>query len=321
MCKQQSLSVDAACKLFGHSRQAYYKSKTDHAERRRRELVVLDTVREIRAQDTRIGGYKLWLMVRDIFPSGWVPGRDGFFKLLSCNHLTLPRAKPRHTTNSNHRFHKYANLYKEVVPMRPNEVWVADITYVDIGNDDCYLHLITDAYSRKILGWVLSDSLSAVNTKGALLQAIGQAERDDLHDVIHHSDRGTQYCCDLYVSELRKHNIMISMTEDSNPTDNGIAERINGIVKQELIYPRKHFESMEEATEKIGAFIQFYNERRPHMSLGMQTPAAVHAGQTGEQKRCWKLFREKNGGSSNEKNCVGGGAPPPTQFSVANEKM
>ena len=285
-------------------------------------MAVLDTVREIRSEDARIGGYKLWLMTRDIFPAGWVPGRDGFFKLLSQNHLTLPRPKPRHTTNSNHRFHKYGNLYREVVPMRPNEVWVADITYVDVGDDDCYLHLITDAYSRKILGWVLSDSLAASNTKDALLQAIEQAGGSDLHGLIHHSDRGTQYCCDLYVSELRKHGIIISMTEDSNPTDNGIAERVNGIVKQELIYPGKHFSNKGEAAEKIGDFIRFYNEKRPHMSLGMQTPSEVHAGQTGEQKRCWKLFREKNGGGGRAEKAGGcGGAPPQPPASVAKEKI
>ena len=312
MCEQQCLSVEAACKLFGRSRQAYYKSKTDHAERRRHELKVLDTVREIRAEDIRIGGYKLWLMVKDIFPEGWIPGRDNFYKLLSQNHLTLQRPKPRHTTNSNHRFHKYTNLYKEIVPVRPNEVWVADITYIDVGDEDCYLHLITDAYSRKILGWTLSDSLAAVNTKEALMQAIAQMGRDDLHDVIHHSDRGTQYCCDLYVAELRKHNIMVSMTEDSNPTDNGIAERINGIIKQELIYPRKRFHNMDEAKEMIGSFIDFYNERRPHMSIGMQTPSEVHAGQTGAQKRHWKSRSEKKAGGITAKNADGGGAPPPS---------
>ena len=267
-------------------------------------------MREIRAEDARLGGYKLWLMVRDVYPAGWVPGRDSFYKLLSQNQLSLPRPKPRHTTNSNHRFRKYTNLYKEVVPTRPNEVWVSDITYVDVDEDDCYLHLLTDAYSRKILGWELSDSLAAVNTRSALLQAIAQTGRDDLHDVIHHSDRGTQYCCDLYVRELKKHNIMISMTEDHNPTDNGIAERVNGIIKQELIYPKRHFGSMAEARKEIAAFIDFYNDRRPHMSLGMQTPSAVHAGQTGVQKRLWKTCREKMKGASATAVADVGGAPP-----------
>ena len=306
------LPVSTACDLFGHSRQAYYKAKKDNAELRRRELKVLETVREIRAEDARIGGYKLWLMVKDVYPEGWVPGRDGFFKLLECNHLMLPRPKPRHTTNSNHRFRKYTNIYKEVVPTRPNEVWVADITYVDVGDDDCYLHLLTDAYSRKVLGWELSDSLAAENTKKALTQAIAQTGKDDLCDLIHHSDRGTQYCCDLYVKELKEHNIMISMTEDYNPTDNGIAERINGIIKQELIYPRRRFSSIDEARAGIGSFIDFYNNRRPHMSIGMQTPSAVHEGQTGTQKRYWKTYSEKKMGMGAPTSVDGGSALPPS---------
>ena len=287
MCERHGLSVGAACELFGHSRQAYYQSKTDHKERHRRETKVIDAVKKIRTLDLRIGGYKLWLMVKDMFPGDWVPGRDSFYNLLSKNGLMLPKPKPRHTTNSNHRFHKYTNLIKDVLPSHPNEIWVADITYVDVDNDDCYLHLITDAYSRKILGWCLSDSLAAINTLDALQQAIKQTGKDDLSGVIHHSDRGTQYCCDMYVAELKAHNIMISMTEDYNPTDNGIAERVNGTVKTELIYPGKHFETIYEAKIKIGEFIEFYNNQRPHMSLDMMTPTHVHENLTGEIKKRW----------------------------------
>lgn len=177
---------------------------------------------ELRQKLKRIGGLKLWEMMKDMYPEGWVPGRDRFFEILRQNRL-----------------------------------------------------------------------LAAACTHEALLQAIAQTGRDDLHDVIHHSDRGTQYCCDLYVGELKRHNIMISMTEDSNPTDNGIAERVNGIIKQELIYPNRRFRDMAEARERIGEFIAFYNEKRPHMSLGMQTPAEVHACQTGAQRRCWKTYRRR----------------------------
>lgn len=194
MCEQQGLSVAAACKLFGHSRQAYYKAKTDYAEQRRRELAVLDSVREIRAEDIRIGGYKLWLMVKNIFPNGWIQGRDSFYKLLAHNHLMLLRPKPRHTTNSNHRFHKYGNLIKGIIPMRPNEIWVADITYVDVDGEVCYLHLITDAYSHKILGWILATSLAAANTREACFRRLRRLDaticmtssitRTEVHNIV-----------------------------------------------------------------------------------------------------------------------------------------
>jgi len=288
------MPIDKTCKLFGRTRQAYYKQKVDYRKQREKELKVIASVREIRQKLKRLGGLKLWEMMKDIYPEGWVPGRDRFYELLRQNKLLVPIGKSRHTTNSNHRFHKYRNLIKDVEPMRSNEIWVADITYVEVEGDTCYLHIVTDAYSRMIIGWVLTDSLAATCTHAALLQAIAQTGREDLHDVIHHSDRGTQYCCDLYVGELKKHGIMISMTEGSNPTDNGIAERVNGIIKQELIYPNSRFRDMEEAREMIGEFIDFYNKRRPHMSLKMQTPSEVHGCQTGVQKRCWKTYRKTN---------------------------
>ena len=120
LCERQGLSVEAACRLFGHSRQAYYQSKTDYAERHSREVQVIRAVREIRERDPRIGGYKLWLMARDMFGAGWGPGRDSFYALLGRWRLTLPWQKPRHTTNSNHRFRTYGNIYREIVPSRPN---------------------------------------------------------------------------------------------------------------------------------------------------------------------------------------------------------
>ena len=160
--------------------------------------------------------------------------------------------------------------------------------------DVCYLHLITDAYSHKIIGWVLADTLRAAITKEALEQAISQAG-DILPDtLIHHSDRGVQYCCDEYVETLQKHHIRISMTEDSNPTDNAIAERTNGIIKGEGGYPRKSFNSLEHARNVIGRYIDFYNNRRPHMSIGYKVPALAHM-ETGAQKKMWKnkIYKKK----------------------------
>lgn len=248
---------------------------------------VLSAVNEIRDIDPGIGGYKLWLMVRDMFDEEWVPGRDSFYAILRQNDLVLPKPKPRTTTNSNHRYHKYKNLIKDFAPMASNELWVSDITYIDLDVDCCYLHLVTDAYSHKIVGWCLAESLAAMFTLEALKMAIKQAGKDDLSGLIHHSDRGAQYCCNAYVELLCSHNIAISMTEDYKPTDNGIAERVNGIIKTELVYKIRQFKNIKDAKVKIKVFIDFYNERRPHMSIGYQTPSEVQ-NQRGPQKKCWK---------------------------------
>ena len=173
------------------------------------------------------------------------------------------RPKPRSTTNSNHRYHMHKNLIRGFVPTGPNQLWVSDITYIDLVDNCSYLHLVTDAYSRKIIGWRLSDTLGAENTLEALRMAIGQATADQLHQLIHHSDRGVQYCCNAYTGELKKYGIRISMTEDYKPTDNAIAERVNGILKTEVIYRERRFKSFQDARERIASFIGFYNEKRP----------------------------------------------------------
>jgi len=280
--------VTAACDLLGRSRQAFYKRKTDGGERLAREMRMVGAVREIRELDPGIGGMKLWYMLRAMFSAGWMPGRDAFLGILRCHGLMQKPRRTRSTTNSNHRYHKWKNLIKGFVPTRANQLWVSDITYIELEGGCCYLHLVTDAYSHKIVGWCLSDSLAAVFTLKALRMAIGQAGGGDLTGLIHHSDRGVQYCCDLYVEELQRHGILISMTEDYKPTDNGIAERVNGIVKGESAYRQeRRFATYGEALEHIRRFISFYNGRRPHMSIGNQTPDSVHQ-QQGEQRKMWK---------------------------------
>lgn len=202
------------------------------------ERTILKSVEEIRAEDPGIGGYKLWIMLCSLNnPDMVMPGRDSFYRLLRRNGLMLPPPKPRHTTNSNHRYRKWKNLIKGFTPLAANQLWVSDITYIVLSDGTvCYLHLITDAYSHKIIGWVLAESLRAAITMRALKQAIEQAVamkgNESLKGLVHHSDRGIQYCCDAYVKMLQDHDISISMTEDYKPTDNAVAERINGIIKQ-----------------------------------------------------------------------------------------
>ena len=286
------LAVALVCRLFGHCRQAFYQSKADIEKEKEHEREVIGAVREIRQEDPGIGGYKLWLMLIDMFGRAIVPGRDRFFVLLRRKGLMLPKPKPRHTTNSNHRYHKYKNLIKGIVLTAANQLWVADITYIALaGGDVCYLHLITDAYSHKIVGWALARTLKAAITMQALRMAIEQAVAmkgsEVLTGLIHHSDRGVQYCCDAYVAMLKAYGISISMTEDYKPTDNAVAERTNGIIKVECVYRQKCFNSFEHACRVIERYIHFYNYRRLHMSIGYKVPAVAHLEQ-GEQKKMWK---------------------------------
>ena len=287
LCEQEGLSVSTACKLFGHCRQAWYQQKESFEERCKKEAPIVEFARSIRAEDPGLGARKIWLMASDVYGARMM-GRDAFYALLAREGLKLRRPRPRHTTNSSHRYHKYKNLIRGFVPLGPNLLWVSDITYIQLANGDCcYLHLVTDAYSHKVIGWCLSPSLEAKYTLGALREAIKQAEGYDLSKLIHHSDRSVQYCCNDYINELNSHHITISMTEDYKPTDNGIAERVNGIIKSEKLYRVPIYKTIEDAREGIGKFISFYNNRRPHMSIGNKTPAEAHQ-QSGPQKRLWK---------------------------------
>ena len=249
------LCVALVCKLFGHCRQAFYQSKADIEKEVGQEKKVVEAVKEIRDEDPGIGGYKLWLMLISMFGRDFVPGRDRFFVLLRRKGLMLPRPKPRHTTNSNHRYHKYKDLVKGIVLTAANQLWVADITYIALaGGDVCYLHLITDAYSHKIVGWVLAQTLRSAITMEALKMAIGQAVAmsgsEILKGLIHHSDRSVQYCCDAYVAMLRAHEITISMCEDYKPTDNAIAESVNGRIMLfcGINRPNMHFSCYKKST-------------------------------------------------------------------------
>ena len=235
------------------------------------ESKIVEHVRQLRAEAPGIGAYKLFVILKDIFPKA-MPGRDKFYKIIHENGLMLKPERRRHTTNSNHNYHKYKNLIKGIVLNRPNQLWVADITYIDTDDGVTYLHLLTDAWTHEIIGWVLSDTLMATNTTAALEMGIRQAAEADLSQLIHHSDRGSQYCSNAYVDILKSVNASISMTEDYKPTDNAIAERVNGIIKQEWLYRMKRPKGLEDARNTIQDIIDFYNTKRPHMSNNMMTP-------------------------------------------------
>jgi transposase InsO family protein len=302
------LAIALVVRLFGHCRQSFYQSKADIETEKAHERKVTEAVRDIREKDPGIGGYKLWLMLIALFGRDFVPGRDRFFVLLRRKGLMLPKPKPRHTTNSNHRYHKYKNLTKDMALTAANRLWVADITYVALaGGDVCYLHLITDAYSHRIVGWKLAKTLKAAISlealKMAIEQAVAMSGSESLKGLTHHSDRGVQYCCDAYVAVLNAHDISISMCEDYKPTDNAIAERANGIIKVECLYRQKQLHTYEYMQNLIPRFIHFYNHHRPHMSIGYKTPAMAHLEQ-GVQERKWKNKIYPNKQTENEKYVV-----------------
>ena len=231
----------------------------------------MEQARQLREEAPGIGAYKMFVILKDIFQDV-MPGRDKFYKIMHKNKLMLKPERKRHTTNSNHNYHKYKNLIKGLVIDRPNRLWVADITYIETDEGVVYLHLVTDAWTHEIIGWVLSDSLMAANTIAALKMGIEHVDGADLSALIHHSDRGSQYCSNSYVELLKSVNASISMTEDYKPTDNAIAERVNGIIKQEWLYRMKRPRNLKDAQIIIDDIIDFYNNKRPHMSIGMMTP-------------------------------------------------
>lgn len=275
--RHPGMPLRCLCELFGKTREGYYAVSRDEMEARiHLENNLERMVREIRLEDPGIGAHKLFLILKDIYGRR-MPGRDRFYKLLHRKRLMLAPQRRRHTTNSNHNYRKYKNLIKGYKPDGINKLWVADITYIDTDSGVCYLHLLTDAFSREIIGWTLSESLRAEHTLDALNLALDKFAGYDHPSLIHHSDRGAQYCSELYVKRLRESNISISMTEDGSPTDNAIAERMNGIIKQEWLYRMRRPKDFEEAKELIGRIVSFYNEKRPHRSNRMRTPAQVRS--------------------------------------------
>ena len=278
-------TMETLCGLFGKSKQAYYKHKRKSFSELEIEQEVLSIVATYRAEMPLIGGLKLYWLTRSVLGDALGMGRDKFLQLLHRHKLIIPPRKPRHTTNSDHVYFKYPNLVKELVITYVNQLWVSDITYIYTTEDKfCYLHLVTDAFSRMIIGYVLSPSLEAKYTMEALQQAITWAGGGNLCGTIHHSDRGVQYCCDDYTLLLKAHHIRISMTEDSNPTDNGLAERVNGIIKNEFLEPLPTPRNLQEAWPLVDHAVRTYNTLRSHINLNMRTPAQVYGENNNFQK-------------------------------------
>ena len=267
--------MNSLSERVGMSRQNYYKARKARERRQVDEHLVKHLVVAQRAQQPRLGGLKLHSMLRsELEEEGVRLGRDRFFEVLRNQGLLLePLPKAPRTTNSQHSLPVFRNLTHGLVLNRPNQVWVCDITYIRTREDFAYLSLITDKYSRKVIGYHLGRTLSAEDTLNALRMALASLPAGV--SPIHHSDRGCQYCSHEYVQCLQDHGLAISMTEENHCAENAMAERVNGILKQEY-FLNHEFNSVAQAAKAVEEAVRLYNTQRPHRSLMLQTPGQVH---------------------------------------------
>jgi transposase InsO family protein len=264
------------CNAHGYSSQAYYKRRSASYRIILLEGIMLRVVRDYRSRQPKIGGRKLYNEIKPLLTEmGFKFGRDRFFDFLR-RHSLLIRRKRKYvkTTNSHHHFRKYSNLIREMEIIKPNQVYVSDITYIRTIEGFSYLSLITDAYSRKIVGYNLSRSLGIEGCMSALRMALRQIPQRA--KPIHHSDRGIQYCSYDYTDLLNKNGLQISMTELDHVYENALAERVNGILKDEFMLGET-LRSYEIAKQLVKESIAIYNEERPHLSLDYDTPSMRHA--------------------------------------------
>lgn len=272
--EMKSVSISEVCRLLGTSRQRYYRGVWGERRSRRRAKETVALVQSVRKEMPRIGGRKLHHMLGGELAVIGV-GRDRLFDILRANHmLILPPRSYHVTTNSHHRFRKYKNLIAGMTVTRPEQVWVSDITYIGNRSSHLYLALVTDAYSKKIVGFDLSESLGADGAIRAIKMAHANRRYPE-EELIHHSDRGIQYCSDEYQKLLRRYKIIPSMTESYDPYANAVAERVNGILKQEFLLEELNlpFDMMKKAVRES---VDIYNNRRPHCSCGYNTPEWTH---------------------------------------------
>jgi len=285
------IGIQKLCRLFGKTRHAYY----DHQWRKQndflKEDIIVQLVYEIRQSLPKLGTRKLhYLVNQKLMEHRLEAGRDYLFDLLERHKLLIRNRKRKvSTTNSRHWMHKYSNLAMGLQVSCPEQLWVSDITYIGMINGFAYLSLITDAYSKKIVGYSLRKDLSAEGCLNALKMALSD-RRYPYQQLIHHSDRGSQYCCKEYVDMLMENKIAISMTNNGDPYENAIAERVNGIIKSEFNLYSSQF-GFEETAALIEKTIVAYNQLRPHSSCNYLTPEEAHQ-QSGILKKRWKNYNQ-----------------------------
>lgn len=284
------------CEWFGITRQAYYQNSWKAVDVSIEEDLVLNEVKRIRKRHSRMGTRKLYEKLQGFMLEHQIKmGRDALFSLLSANYMLVRKKKRRvQTTQSFHWLRKYPNLIRDFIPTAPNQLWVSDITYWKINDKYVYISFITDAYSHKIVGYHVAATLESVETIKALKMALsGLFERPESHfELVHHSDRGVQYCHHEYVKLLQENDIKISMTENGDPLENAIAERVNGIMKDEYLQDYS-VQNIKQAKEVLCYAVKLYNEERPHNSISNLMPKEVHENDIKTEK-LWKNYYKKN---------------------------
>ena len=288
------ISLVRICRLFGVTRQAYYQHFWQQEVTSIEESLVLSKVASIRADHRVMGGRKLYEKLYPFFLEHQIKmGRDALFDLLAANGLLVKKKRRRFiTTFSNHWLRKWPNLIREMKTTGINQLWVSDITYFKVAGEYVYISLITDAYSHKVVGFHLAETLESIETLKALQMALQQLPQNLAETLIHHSDRGVQYCSETYVKLLQDNSIKISMTENGDPLENAVAERINGILKGEYL---KHYSitTIQQAKDELQRAVRLYNEDRPHFSIGLLTPELVHSKNLITEK-LWKNYYQRN---------------------------
>ena len=273
------------------TRQAYYQQGWSMQSVCVEEELIVQEVLKIRQHHRAMGTRKLYEKLQLFMLDHQIKmGRDALFDVVQCHNLLVRRNKRRvYTTQSFHRYHKYPNLIKGFIPTAINQLWVSDITYWKIGEKFVYISFITDAYSHKIVGYHVSKTLETYGSLQALKMALsGFIEEPTKHfKLVHHSDRGVQYCSDEYVNLLQKNNIQISMTQSGDPLENAMAERINGILKEEYLQ-FYDVENIEQATAYLKHAVDLYNNDRPHLSIGLLTPNTIHQNKQIKTEKLWK---------------------------------
>ena len=296
------ISLGKLCGWFGITRQAYYQNSKESVQRALKEDLILEEVRSIRRDHPRMGTRKLYGKLLPFLDEHQIKlGRDGLFDLLSANYLLVRRRRRTiRTTNSFHWFRRYPNLIKGFEPTAPNQLWVSDITYWKIGESKhAYISFVTDAHSHKIVGYQVANTLEAVESVQALQMALSSLGEESHLQLVHHSDRGIQYCSKEYVKLLKENNIKISMTESGDPLENALAERINGIIKGEYL-DAYEVSNIEQAKALLENVVELYNTDRPHMSISNLTPEEVHQSlQSLKTERKWKNYYKKKPRSVN----------------------
>lgn len=286
------------CGWFGITRQAYYQNSWSAVTKTTKEDVVIDHVKQIRSKHPKMGTRKLYKKLQPFMKEHQVKmGRDALFNLLDAHHLQIRRSRRSvRTTQSFHWLRKYPNLIKGLVPTAANQLWVSDITYWRNNDSFVYISFITDVYSHKIVGYHVAPTLETVETIKALDMALSglKKEAGTNHSLIHHSDRGIQYCSSSYVNKLKENRVQISMTENGDPRENAVAERVNGIVKGEYLDAYR-VENLKQGKKLLASVVDLYNTDRPHMSIGNLVPNELHhATEPIKINKLWKNYYEKN---------------------------